>query len=195
MTEQILPFAFYKRDTQIVAQEILGNILVHETKQGTLSGVIVETEAYFGLGDPASHASRGMTKRSSIMFGVPAVAYVYLNYGIHCLLNIVTESEGTPGAVLIRALDPLEGKETMLRNRRVRSERELSNGPGKLTQALQVDLSHNGQDMTGGNLFVAKGPRKEFSIKAACRIGISVAQDSLLRYYIEGNPFVSKTAP
>ncbi len=192
MKEQILPRHFYRRDTKIVAQEILGNILVHKTPQGVLRGMIVEAEAYFGLGDLASHAAKRKTSRNSIMFGRPGVAYIYLNYGLHHLLNVVTEPEGTAGAVLIRALQPLEGKKIMLNNRRVESELELANGPGKLTKALQIDISLNGQNMTSGRLFIAKGQTKCISIKAASRIGVSVAQDALLRYYIEGNPFVSR---
>jgi DNA-3-methyladenine glycosylase len=192
MKKQILPRNFYERDTKIVAQELLGKVLVRHTSQGTMRGLIVETEAYFGLDDPASHASRGMTKCNSIMFGEPGVAYVYLNYGMYYLLNVVTESKGMAGAVLIRALEPLGGEELMFKNRKVDSELNLTNGPGKLTQALQIDLSFNGQKITNGNLYVQEGLTSDFSIRAASRIGISVAQDALLRYYIEGNPFVSK---
>lgn len=192
MKEKILQRNFYERDTKTVAREILGNVLVHHSSKGIMRGIIVETEAYFGMGDAASHASRGMTKRNSIMFGEPGVAYVYLNYGMHYLLNVVAEEKGTAGAVLIRALEPLDGKELMMKNRKVASARELANGPGKLTKAMQLDLSFNGREITGGSLYVAEGPLSGFSIRAASRIGISVAQDALLRYYIEGNRFVSR---
>lgn len=192
MNDQILQRQFYERDTTTVAQDMLGKMLIHETTGGVLSGLIVETEAYFGGDDPASHAARGKTKRSSIMFGEPGIAYVYLNYGIHDLLNVVTETEGIPGAVLIRALQPLQGKDIMFKNRSVKHELELTNGPGKLTKAMGIDRSFNGQRITGGCLYIVNGRRKNVSIKASSRIGISVAQDALLRYYVEGNPFVSK---
>jgi DNA-3-methyladenine glycosylase len=191
MNSRILQPEFYKRNTKIVAQQLLGNILVHKTPRGILSGVIVEVEAYFGDGDPASHAARGRTKRSSIMFGEPGVAYVYINYGIHHLLNVVTECEGTAGAVLIRALEPLKGKSIMVENRKVHSETELTSGPGKLTQALGIDLSCNGQSLGSSHLHIVEGKKEKIPIKASRRIGISVAQDALLRYYVEGNPFVS----
>ena len=188
----MLPAEFYQRDTKLVAQELLGNILVHKTSRGTLSGIIVEVEAYFGDGDPASHAARGRTKRSAIMFGESGVAYVYLNYGIHYLLNVVTERKGTPGAVLIRALEPLEGKDIMFKNRRVKSETDLTSGPGKLTQALGIDLSFNGKSLRSSNFHIIEGQTAGISIASSCRIGISVAQDALLRYHVEGNRFVSK---
>lgn len=192
MKRQILTREFYERDTKTVARELLGNILVHDTPRGVLSGLIVEAEAYFGRGDPASHASRGKTKRNSIMFGEPGVAYVYLNYGMHYLLNVVTEPEETPGAVLIRALEPLQGKEIMFENRKMKSEIMLTNGPGKLSKALGIDLSFNGQRITDGCLYIIKGKSRRLPIKATSRVGISVAQDAPLRYYIEDNQYVSR---
>ncbi len=193
MGSQILQKEFYERDTRLVARQLLGNVLVHDTPDGILSGVIIEVEAYFGDGDPASHAARGITKRNSIMFGPAGVAYVYLNYGIHYLLNVVTQSEGIPGAVLIRALEPWQGKDIMSRNRRVKSELQLTNGPGKLTKALGIDMSHNGKSLMDSRLHILKGEQAGIPISASRRIGISVAQDALLRYYVEGNPYVSKT--
>lgn len=191
---RILERSFYRRNTQQVACELLGEILVHKISRGELKGRIVETEAYFGHGDPASHASKGKTPRASIMFGKPGVAYVYLNYGIHSLLNIVTEKEGAPGAVLIRALEPLSGLDIMMRNRRLNSKENLTNGPGKLTQALGIDLSYNGMDLTQrSSLFITdRGAKEKISIAASARIGISLARDELLRYYIEGNAWVSR---
>ncbi|MDI6892784.1 MAG: DNA-3-methyladenine glycosylase [Actinomycetota bacterium] len=189
----LLERSFYARDTRTVARELLGKALVHRLPEGTVSGRIVETEAYFGDGDPASHASRGRTPRNSIMFGQPGYAYVYLNYGMHCLLNVVTEEKGTPGAVLIRALEPLEGIDLMFRRRPVKVLRELTSGPAKLTQAMGIKLSCNGADLTGKELFIcASGQKRSFLIKLSKRIGISVAENALLRYYIEGNEFVSR---
>ncbi len=167
-----------------------------------MAGRIVETEAYFGPDDPASHAARRKTPRNLIMFGKPGVAYIYLNYGIHFLLNVVTERGGVPGAVLIRALEPLLGEELMLKNRPVKSIVQLTNGPGKLTQAMGIDFSFYGADLTEGDLVIMypdeDPPRgdgnitvQDFTIVAAPRIGISVVQNELLRYYIKDNPFVS----
>lgn len=192
MKEKVLPRHFYERDTKTVARDILGHILVHDTVQGTLRGVIVEAEAYFGQSDLASHASRGMTKRNAVMFGDAGRAYIYLNYGMHYLLNVVTEKRGVAGAVLIRALEPVEGDELMFDNGKAKSRVELTNGPGKLTKAFGIDQKFNGKSLIESNLFIIEGRKDNFHIKAAPRIGISVAQDSLLRYYIEGNPFVSR---
>lgn len=194
VNEKILAHDFYNRNTELVAQELLGNILVHQTQNGVLRGRIVETEAYFGKDDPASHAStRSKTKRNSIMFGKPGVAYIYLNYGVHYLFNIITEPEGTAGAVLVRALEPLEGLELMIRNRQLKSKSGLTNGPGKLTKAMGIDITANGLEVTGSQLYITKGAIGDFKVKRATRIGISVAQDRFLRYYIENNPFVSRT--
>lgn len=190
---KILKRSFYNRDTQLVAQELLGKLIVRETPEGRMAARIVETEAYFGEGDPASHASRGMTPRSSIMFGPPGVAYVYFNYGVHWLLNFVTDTDGTPGAVLIRAVEPVEGGKLMRRNRLVNRPQELTNGPAKLTKALGIDGSFNGKDITKGNFFVADdGFCRPFVVKQSCRIGISKGTEDHLRYYIEGTAFISK---
>jgi len=193
VNEEILDRDFYNRNTELVAQDLLGNILVHRTKKGILRGRIVEAEAYFGKNDPASHAStRGKTKRNSIMFGKPGMAYIYLNYGVHYLFNVVTEPEGIAGAVLVRALEPLEGLELMKSNRQSESEADLTNGPGKLTKAMGIDIAANGFDVTDSQLYIIKGETNNLKVKKTTRIGISVAQDRLLRYYIENNPFVSR---
>lgn len=180
----------------MVAQELLGKILLRRTPEGEMAGRIVETEAYFGPDDPASHAAKRKTPRNFIMFGKPGVAYIYLNYGIHFLLNVVTEREGVPGAVLIRAVEPILGEELMLKNRPVKSILQLTNGPGKLTQAMGIDFSFYGADLIEGDLAIMypgdEGiTAQDFTIVAAPRIGISVAQNELLRYYIKDNPFVS----
>jgi DNA-3-methyladenine glycosylase len=189
----ILSKLFYERDTKIVARELLGKVLVREVKRGILKGKIVETEAYYGLNDSASHASRGKTKRNSVMFGEAGVAYIYLNYGVHFLFNVVTEKLSIPGAVLIRALEPLEGMKVMMENRNTKSINQLTNGPGKLTKAMQIDISFNRYDLTRGDLLIEdNGHSCLIEIVEAQRIGISVAQDKLLRYYIKDNLFVSK---
>ncbi len=190
---RILKRSFYNRATQIVAQELLGKFVVRETPEGRIVGQIVETEAYFGEGDSASHAARGKTLRSSIMFGPPGYAYVYFNYGMHWLFNVVTEKEGVPGAVLIRALEPLEGIDIMQTNRLSGDIRNLTNGPAKLTQAMGINGSYNGRDITKGNLYICRDKNeKKFVIKLAKRVGISSAKDDLLRYYIEKSKFVSR---
>ena len=184
--------AFYSRDTVSVARGLLGKLLVHLNGGTRVAGRIVETEAYLGEGDPGSHACRGATPRSSVMFGEPGRAYVYFVYGNHHLLNAVTEPAGKPGAVLIRALEPVEGVEIM-RQRRGR-ERDLTNGPGKLTRALGVDLSHNGADMTRGDLFILDDGVGVENIGVTGRVGLSEGGDLPLRFFIPSNPHVSRKA-
>jgi len=186
-----LPRSFYERNPKVVAQELLGKIIVHRTIQGLLSAKIVETEAYFGPGDPASHA-KTKTPRSAIMYGRAGHAYVYLNYGVHHLLNVVVEKEGKPGAILIRAVEPLERVDLMFKNRHTANLKELTSGPGKLTKALGIDISHNGVDLVTGKLFLAEGTAEKFSIIARRRVGLSNDHGKPLRYYIENNPFVSR---
>jgi DNA-3-methyladenine glycosylase len=182
-----LPPAFYNRDTILVAQDLLGKILIRENEGKTISGRIVETEAYTGPGDPASHAFRGPTPRSRIMFGPPGIAYVYFCYGVHHLLNVVTEKDGTAGAVLVRGLEPLEGIERMMENRGRDTEKALLDGPGKLTEALEITLSLNGWDMTGGReLYIIKGQRQPGEqIIAAPRVGIKNGIDKLWRFRLD----------
>lgn len=199
-----LPRKFYSRSTEIVAQELLGKTLVHKTEKGAILAKIVETEAYFGQKDPGSHAYRGISARNRIMFGPAGKAYIYLVYGRHYCLNIVTEKCGIPGAVLIRAAEPIEGIQLMRKNRRI-GERlaHLTNGPGKLTAALGITASLNGTDLTGNKLFVVsdtnRGETREpstiFGITKAGRIGIKEGSNLPYRYYIEGNKFVSRTIP
>ena len=147
----VLPRDFYARPTLDVARELIGKVLVHDTPVGSASGIIVETEAYIGESDPACHAAPGPTARNAPFYGPPGIAYVYLNYGIHYLVNAVTESEGSPAAVLIRALEPHEG-ESLMRRRRARgtgrsarafATTELCRGPGNLTRALGISLRQN----------------------------------------------------
>ena len=181
---------FYSRNTEIVAKELLGKTLVHKTKEGTLKGKIVETEAYFGVNDPASHAHGKKTKRNFLMFEKPGKAYIYFCYGNHWLFNIVAKEDNNPGAVLIRALEPLEGIDKMKKRRGIDDVKSLTNGPGKLSKALSIDKSQNGFDLTGNVIFLEDADGM-FDIVKAKRIGISKGKSKLLRFYIKENTFVS----
>jgi DNA-3-methyladenine glycosylase len=165
-------------------------ILVH----GETAGRIVETEAYVGGEDLASHSARGITNRTRVIFGEPGHAYVYFIYGMYECLNIVAEPAGTAGCVLIRALEPVAGIEIMHRRRpKARSLHDLASGPGKLTLAMAITRAQNGADVTRGSL-VVRAPREEpvFEILVTPRIGITKCAELPLRYVIAGNPFVSK---
>lgn len=190
-----LPTEFYLQDTREVAQKLLGQLLVRTLPTGeVLSGVIVETEAYL-TDDPACHAYRGQTPRNAAMFGPPGHAYVYFTYGLHMMLNLVCAPEGTAEAVLIRALEPVSGIDAMRRNRGNLPDRQLTNGPGKLAQALALTrLSHNGLDIThpGSELYVLPQEGLAFETVATTRIGISQGVDLPWRYYIRGNASVSR---
>jgi DNA-3-methyladenine glycosylase len=172
----ILPRSFYARQTELVARELLGKLLVH----GDTSGIIVETEAYLGKNDLAAHSAIGITARTRVIFGPPGHAYVYLNYGIHECLNMVAEQDGTAGCVLIRALEPVDGIELM-RERRG-GKKDLASGPGKLTQAMGIGRELNGADLTVGPLTVHEY-RAPAGIQRSPRIGISKSADLLLRFF------------
>lgn len=175
--------SFYARDPVEVARDLLGKIIQH----GETSGRIVETEAYLGIGDAASHSAAGITPRTRVIFGPPGHAYVYLSYGIHACLNLVTEPEGTAGCVLIRAVEPLTGIDQMRERRGVRDAANLANGPGKLTKALGITLAHNGVDVTHGPIVVAGDAHDRFEIEVSRRIGISKSQELPLRFCIRRN--------
>ncbi len=179
-----LKLSFYSRPTVLVARELLGKILVREVDGRPMTGRIVETEAYTGPGDPASHAFRGPTPRSRIMFGPAGIAYVYFCYGVHHLLNVVTEKEGTAGAVLIRGVAPLHGLDLMPDTREQKKEKKILDGPGKLTKALRITLEMNGWDLTQGrDLYIINGGRTgTAAIAAAPRIGIREGTDKLWRF-------------
>ena len=185
---------FYERDTVIVARELLGKILVRRIGATTLEGVIVEVEAYRGYDDPASHAYRGQTRRNLVMFGEPGHAYVYFTYGMHYCLNVTTEPAGQPGAVLIRALKPAKGIKRMIKERGTKRIRELTNGPARLTQAFVVTKALNGHDLTiGRKLFIRESNIPEpVEIESSARIGIRTGLERPWRFFIKGNPFVSK---
>ncbi len=185
---EVLSPAFYDRDPRQVAVDLLGCVLVHKTPEGVASGVIVETEAYRPE-DPACHAYKGPTMRNRNIFGRPGIAYVYLSYGVHKLLNAVCEGEGVGSAVLVRALRPLEGLETM-RERRKR-DINLCNGPGRLTQALNIELNLDGKDLTEPPLYIKCGNAPEGEIIATTRIGISRGTELPWRYLVRGETDVS----
>jgi len=188
------PIDFYERDTGTVAKNLLGCYLVRRIESEMLVGKIVEVEAYLGENDPACHASTGITERTRIFWGRPGVAYVFLIYGIYHCLNAITLPEGQTGCVLIRAVEPQQGLELMIRNRFGRDGKEVSNGPGKLCQSFRIDLSLNGIDLTTKEspLYIAEGSSANFEIKITPRIGIRKASKELLRFAIADNPFVSK---
>lgn len=175
---------FFLEDTIVVAREVLGKVLVHVTAGGTVSGRVVETEAYLH-NDPACHASRGMTKRNRVMFGEPGRAYVYFTYGFHYCLNFVTRAEGVPEAVLVRALEPLDGIQIMMRNRGRERLEDLCSGPGKLTQALGVGIELDGEDLLGNILYVMDDGTDPGPVVSRPRIGIREAVHEPWRFYPE----------
>jgi len=190
---KVLPRSFYERDTSEVARALLGKILVHRGHEGLTSGKIVEVEAYYGEGDPASRASRGKTKMNEIMWGPGGRAFVYMVHG-NWLFNVTAEREGIPGAVLIRALEPLEGIELMRKRRGTKLEKELTSGPGKLTEAMAITGAHHGLDLTDqdSELVIVEGEPKDFTVGSSHRIGVSADLERKLRFYMDGNPFVSR---
>lgn len=190
-----LPGEFYENDTLILTRLLLGKILVHHSGEGLTSGIIVETEAYL-QDDPACHASRGMTKGNAMMFSPAGYAYVYFIYGNHFCFNVVGGKKGVGEAVLIRALEPLEGIELMAKRReKARKLTELTNGPGKLCAAMAIGREHNGVFLTETPLFIAEGVEVDDSaIASAPRIGISKAKEKEWRFYLRDNAFVSRIA-
>ena len=189
LIKNILPREFYRRDTLEVARDLLGKALVKFKGSEMVGGTILETEAYYGQDDPASHAYGGKTPRSEIMFGKPGIAYVYMCYGMYYLLNVVTENEGKPGAVLIRALKPLWGIDIMKRRRNANLEDRLTDGPGKLTIALGIDIKDNGADIVKreNRLYVSEYNKSSdnLEIKVTERIGIKKGEGKPLRFLIQ----------
>jgi DNA-3-methyladenine glycosylase len=182
-----LPISFYARDTLTVSKELLGKYLVRQTADHKWIARIIEVEAYIGHDDPASHAYRGLTPRTKIMFGPPGHAYVYFTYGMYFMLNVVTEREGFPAAILIRALDPVSGFSG--------DDPRPANGPGKLCRTLEIDKALNGEPLTGKRLWIGEMPSEKklkHDIRWSSRIGINVGQDKVWRAYIYGNPHLSR---
>lgn len=191
-----LPRSFYAQPTIQVARQLLGKYLVRKHPDGKTVGKIVETEAYVGPHDLACHAAKGRTARTEVMFGPPGRAYVYFIYGVYYCLNIVTEEIGHASAVLIRALEPIEGIELMQKRRGTEKLHNLASGPGKLCLAMAIDKALNAADMCGGSiLYVEDRGEAPPRIVARPRIGVDYAgkwKDKPWRFLIRGNEFVSK---
>jgi len=189
----ILRRSFYSRETVDVAIDLLAKNLVRVEQRARMEARIVEVEAYRGSDDQASHAFLGMTQRNAPMFGQPGHAYVYFTYGNHYCLNVTTQPTGVPGAVLIRAVEPLKGIDFMRRLRPRVPDVELTNGPGKLTKALKIDKSLNEVDMTRlGPLYITHSESEAPEIVCTSRVGIKQGTARMWRFYISGNPYVSR---
>ena len=193
MPDEAIPRPFYDRNVVSVARELLGKVLIRETDEGVTSGRIVETEAYKAKGDPACHAARGRTKRNATMFGPPGHAYVYTIHAKYCF-NVVTQPDGEPSAVLVRAIEPIDGIELMSRRRGLDKPLDLARGPARLCQAMALDTRDDQCDLTLGERLwiVDNGEAVKKSQVVACeRIGISSARHLKLRFLIRGNEFAS----
>lgn len=187
---------FYRRDPREVAPELLGAVLVHDLPTGRRSARIVEVEAYCGPIDAAAHTFRGRTPRNATMFGRPGLLYVYFSYGVHWCANVVCGDEDEGVAVLLRSLAPVEGLDAMYdaRGPAARRDRDLCSGPGKLTQAMGISREHDGVDLvTDAHLSIvaASGPPVAEVVQAT-RVGISVASEEPWRWYVRGDPNVSR---
>lgn len=186
---------FYNRDTIKVAKDILGKVIVRKTKQGNMAGRIVEVEAYkFGEHDKASHASKGCTLSNQVMFGENGFAYVYFTYGMYFMLNVIAKKKiDHAGAVLIRGVEPINGVKHMIKNRKEKDDMNLTNGPGKLSQALQINKKLNNYDLTKkGKLFIVDSEKRTEKVLSSGRIGISRDVEKEWRFYLDGNAYVSK---
>jgi DNA-3-methyladenine glycosylase len=186
---------FFEQPTLELAKNLLGCSFVHFLDSVKMAGVIVETEAYLWEDDPACHASKGQTKRNSVMFGPPGCLYVYSIHNRYCM-NIVSEPTGQGSAVLIRAIEPTHGLDLMDTHRAVSKFRELTNGPGKLCQSFAIDLQKNGEDLVKSKRvwLESKANDLDFEIRTSPRIGISQARERPYRFFVDGNPFVSGRA-
>ena len=190
-----LPRSFYSRSTLDVANDLLGKVLIRRLGRRKLAGRIVETEAYVGPHDLACHASKGHTPRTAVMFGPAGFAYVYMIYGFYFCLNVVTEPEGYPAAVLIRAVEPLEGVDLMKKLRRhpVRHT-NIASGPGKLCMAMSVDKQLNGADLLGTTIWIEDRNIDRGAILTSPRVGVDYAgeyKDKPWRFFVDGSPHVS----
>ncbi|MEO8623934.1 MAG: DNA-3-methyladenine glycosylase [bacterium] len=190
-----LPARFYNRPTELVARELLGTVLQCTTPGGVTRARIVETEAYTGPDDPACHAAAGLTLRTAPLFGPPGLAYVYFIYGMYWCFNAITRERGHGAAVLVRAVHPLDGIELMRRRRpRARRDRDLTNGPGKLCQAMGITGAMNATSLRNGPIIIrADEPVSDDDVVITPRIGITRAADWPLRFFVRDDPFVSAT--
>ncbi len=190
--ENIIPQEFYNRPTMNVARDLLGKTFVIRSEKSICSGRIVETEAYLPDNDPACHAFRGKTPRNKVMFGDPGMSYVYFCYGIHWMFNAVTEDEGKGAAVLIRAVEPIEGIAIMQKRRKKSDIKELTNGPAKICQAFNISKIHNGSPLFSESLNTPMIFESNFTpnnIIVTPRIGLSVGTEMKARFVIEKNTF------
>jgi DNA-3-methyladenine glycosylase len=190
-----LPPEFFARETEIVARELLGCVLESHSPEGVATGRIVETEAYIGEHDLACHAAAGRTTRTEPLYGPPGISYVYFIYGMHWCFNAVTRDAGMPSAVLVRAIEPLDGLALMRRRRpAARRDIDLSNGPGKLCSALGIDKRHNALPLDRPPLVIREGvPVSSAGVRVTPRIGITKCADWPLRWIVADNPWVSKS--
>ncbi len=191
---RVLPRAFYERETEIVARELLGAVLECQTEDGVASGIIVETEAYLGEHDLACHAAAGRTLRTEPLYGPPGTSYVYFIYGMYWCFNAVTRAEGLPSAVLVRAVEPLDGLPLMHKRRpRIKRDVDLTNGPGKLCAALGIDGSMSARSLQRKPLVIREGEQvPDERVDVTTRIGITKSADWPLRWIVRGNQFVSR---
>ena len=188
-----LPRSFYRRDTLSVAKDLLGKGVVRSLNYGIMIGRVVEVEAYGEMDDPASHSYRGITKRNRVMFGEVGYSYVYFTYGNHYLLNAVAKDDSSAGAVLIRALEPLDGIDLMRVNRGIDDIKRLTAGPGMLTKSLGITKKQNNIDLTKrGELFISELDHVAHQICSSPRIGISSAREKPWRFFIKNNEFISR---
>jgi DNA-3-methyladenine glycosylase len=201
LKQQLIPRSFFSRRTDLVARDLLGCLLVRQSNGTRLSGRIVEVEAYIGEEDLACHAKAGRTRRTEVMYGPAGFAYVYFTYGMHWMLNVVTEEEGFPAAVLIRAVEPVEGIELMRGWRGMEEKTLLCRGPARLTQAMNIRQPENGLDFcqTGSPLWIEAGAKANTDeIAISPRIGLGNTPEPWLskpwRFYLKDSPFVSKVA-
>ena len=198
-SRRTLPRGFYARGTLVVARELLGKVLSHNASEGRTAGLIVEVEAYVGEDDPACHAAPGPTPRNAPLYGAPGNAYVYLNYGLHYLVNAVTEPAGRPAAVLIRALKPLDGLPLMRRRRargapsgKVPPDHHLCRGPGNLARALGITLDENRADLCRSWLRIEDHGHVVADVGWSPRVGVRVGTDRPWRCFIQGHACVSR---
>jgi DNA-3-methyladenine glycosylase len=191
-SRSILDPSFYGGETEQVARSLLGKVLVHQTPQGLTAGRLVEVEAYLYRGDPACHAARGRTARNAAMFGPAGTAYVYLIYGIHYCFNVVTGKEGEGEAVLVRALEPLTGLEIMRERRGTVQAGRLCSGPGKLCRAMAIGPAQNGASLCREPFYLADDGFLPGDVVSTTRVGITAGADLPLRYYLAGNPYISR---
>jgi DNA-3-methyladenine glycosylase len=190
---RLLPRAFYDRDARELARDLLGKLLCRRGPEGGHAvGRIVEVEAYVGEGDPACHAAAGLTPRTRILYGPPGRAYVYFTYGMHHCVNVVAGPGTFPAAVLVRALRPVRGTAAMMGRRGTGDLRLLTTGPGRLCQALAIDLAQNGISLRGPELQIRDDGVRPARVRSGPRVGIRVAVDRPWRYWAAGDPFVSR---